>query len=252
MGGHPSIVPLVALVAGEYAPVPDPEEPTRSGIGDDDVPAANSPPVDVYQSRAYEEYLPADTSAMCEAGLATIHWVESQNNERFDPAKLDDPQCMDSLRAMRERLLTQAKPTAMVGIGGMEGLLEEFEMFMQRQRSGSVYLFRSTGGMARILADELQESQADDLIPEGRAAQATPRRHSSLLRFGRMNRERVHIVENLIDNRNHGHRNRRDFVEEFLEFRDASFGHKEIMKEAINPPYGYLSNLLVKNMVGIE
>ena len=189
---------------------------------------------------------------MCEAGLAKIHWVEAQHNERFDPAKLDDPQCMDSLRTMRERLLTQAKPTAMVGIGGMEGLLEEFEMFMQRQQSGSVYLFRSTGGMARILADELEEIRTDDLIPAGCAAQSTPCVHSSLLEFNKMNQKRVHIVEKLIDNRDLRHRKKRDLVKDFLEFRDTNFGRKELLMEAINPPYGYLSNLLVKKIVGIE
>lgn len=252
LGGDPSIVPLVALVAGEYTPVLDPAQPTSSGIHDDGDPALSRPPVDVFQSRAYEGYLPSETSAICEAGLATIHWVESRNNERFDPIMAGEPQCERSLRAMRERLLTQAKPTAMVGIGGMEGLLEEFEMFLQRQRDMPVYIFRSTGGMARILANELQELQTDEFLMEGRAAQSTLRRRSSLLEVDGMDLERVHIVEYLAENRDHVHRTKRDLVDEFLEFRDNEFGQKEVFKEAINPPYGYLSNLLVNSIAGIK
>ena len=88
MGGHPSIVPLVAMVAGEYAGEGRSEGPSHSDIRDDVTPEVDRPLVDVFQSRAYEQYLPAETSAMCEAGLAKIHWVESQNNERFDPDRV--------------------------------------------------------------------------------------------------------------------------------------------------------------------
>lgn len=247
LGGHPSIVPLVAMVAGEYTRKLDPEQSIHDGIVSDDVLESSAPLVDVFQSRAFERYLPTETSAMCKAGLANIHWVDSLNNERFNPSKLGEPQCEKSLRLMRETLLTFSKPTAMVGIGGMEGLFEEFTMFSE-MRCGSVYLFRSTGGMARIISNRFQEPNTRDFLHEGIAAQSTLHRHFSLNEFDRKYLERVYIVEYMVDWRDDMHRNRRDWVEEFIEFRDASFGRKEILRAAINPPYDYLASLLVRNI----
>ena len=247
LGGHPSIVPLVAMVAGEYTRRLDPKRSVHDGIFRDDALESGAPLVDVFQSRAFERYLPTETAAMCKAGLANIHWVESLNNERFNPSDLGEPQCERSLRRMRKTLLTSAKPTAMVGIGGMEGLLEEFTMFSEIRR-GSVYLFRSTGGMARILSDELREPHTRNIIPEGIAAQTTPYRRFSLSEFDRKYSERVYIVEHVVEWRDEVRRDKRDWVEEFIEFRDANFGRKEILKAAINPPYDYLASLLVKNI----
>lgn len=248
LGGHPSIVPLVAMVAGEYTrPKVDPERSIHGGIRGDDAPGSRIPLVDVFQSRAFERYLPSETSAMCKAGLANIHWVESLNNEVFDPNRPSEPQCERSLWVMRETLLTSTKPTAMVGMGGMEGLREEFKMFSKICR-GSVYLFRSTGGMARIIANELQKPNFLDILPEGLPAQSTLRRHSSLSEFDRKHSKRVHIVERRVEFRDELHRNKRDWVEEFIRFRDANFGRKEIVRAAINPPYDYLASLLVENI----
>ena len=248
LGGHPSIVPLVAMVAGEYTRRKlDPERSIYDDIRDDDAPGSSVPLVDVFQSRAFERYLPSETSAMCEAGLANIHWVESLNNEMFDPSKLGEPQCERSLRVMRETLLNSTKPTALVGMGGMEGLLEEFRMF-SKMCCGPVYLFRSTGGMARIISNELQEPNTLDILPEGLAAQATLRPHYSLAEFDRKHSKRVHIVEFMVEFRDEVHRTKRDWVEEFIRFRDATFGRKEILRAAINPPYDYLASLLVENI----
>lgn len=247
LGGHPSIVPLVAMVAGEYTPKLDRHLSIYGGIRSDDTPKSNPPLIDVFQSRAFERYLPSETSAMCKAGLANIYWVESLNGERFDPNKLGEPQCESSLQVMRETLLTSAKPIALVGIGGMEGLLEEFRMF-STICCGPVYLFRSTGGMARMISNEIQEPNTLDILPELLAAQSTLCRHYSLGEFDRKHSKRVHIVECMVEFRDEVHRNKRDWVEEFIRFRDANFGRNEILRAAINPPYDYLASLLVENI----
>ena len=247
LGGHPSIVPLVAMVAGEYTRKLDRHLSIYGGIRSDDTPESNPPLVDVFQSRAFERYLPSETSAICKAGLANIHWIESLNGEMFDPSKLGEPQCESSLRVMRETLLNSTKPTALVGMGGMEGLLEEFRMF-SNICCGPVYLFRSTGGMAHMISNEIQEPNTLDVLPEGLAAQSTLRRHYSLGEFDRKHSKRVHIVECMVEFRDEVHRNKRDWVEEFIRFRDANFGRKEILRAAINPPYDYLASLLVENI----
>lgn len=253
MGGHPSIVPLVAMVAGEYAGEPNPERPSHIDTRDDVIGAVHGPLLDVFQSRAFKQYLPAETSAMCVAGLAKIHWVESRNDERFNPNKLGEPQCEGSLRAMRERLLTQAKPTAMVGMGGMEGLLEEFEMF-SRICGGPVYLYRSTGGATQMLADrKLNVMRTENLIQSGRAAQSAFDPTFSLQVADWASLQRVQVVEFLAGSRDFVRQDEGDWVEKFRAFRDERFAHVEDRKrEALNPPYDFLANMVVEQIAGIE
>lgn len=253
LAGHPSLVPLVALVAGEYTPVPDPRRPTPIGNHNDGVRKARHPLVDVYQSRVHEGYLEGETSAMCKAGLTKVHWVDSRNNERFDTYKLGEPQCEGSLCAMRERLLTQSQPTAMVGIGGMEGLLEEFDMF-SRICGGPVYLYRSTGGAARTLADrKIHELRTEDLIQSGRASQSTFRLDSShrVPCWARL--QRVHIVEFMAGRGDGVPQSEGDWVEDFRAFRNERFAHVEDRKrEALNPPYDFLANMVVEQIAGTD
>lgn len=137
-GGHPSISPLVASIATEYFPVR---------------PDGASPPIDIYQSRAYEGFLPDKTWDMQRFGFARIHWSDAVNGERFDPA-LPSLQCQDSLRAMRRMLLEESRPTALVAIGGMEGVLHEAQLCGQQGRDTPFVVFtvRETGGAAELLA----------------------------------------------------------------------------------------------------
>ena len=257
MGGHPSIVHLVAMITGEYVRELEPEQRSARGISNDTVWESYPPLVDIFQSRAYEQYLPAETSAICEAGLANIHWVESQNNERFDPSNLDKPQCEGSLSAMRERLLKSSKPIAMVGIGGMEGLRDEFKKF-SRMCSGSVYLYRSTGGAAQLLADETKKSRADDSVRLDRAAHAALCSDDTLAVFDRKSLDRVRIVESLAERREDERQIKQDWVEEFRAFRDELLGRTkdglagfdyDSRLAAINPPYDFLANLMVAQIV---
>jgi hypothetical protein len=141
-GGHPAISPLVAMVAGEYA-----------GEKEDAGPATRESLVRIYQSRAFEGSLPDETLLMYRLGYAELQWVDKVGDERFQP---EDPSSVllvaNSLRVMREKMIEESKPQAMVCIGGMEGVEEEFAIFRQKIPSAPVYALETTGGASAILA----------------------------------------------------------------------------------------------------
>jgi hypothetical protein len=144
-GGHPSISPLVALVAAEYA-----------GPGADDAPPQQQPRepmVMIYQSRVFEGSLPDETLLMYRMGFAELRWINKEPGEFFDPA---DPTSLlrigGSLKRMRQAMIEETNPLAMVCIGGMKGVLDEFAMFTSL-RSAPVYVFEATGGASLILAE---------------------------------------------------------------------------------------------------
>lgn len=141
-GGHPAISPLVAMVVGEYREPRFAESTEHRDLG----------PVDIYQSRAFEGYLPDDTLLMYKLGYASIHWVESVGQEKFHPhLEAVDTSCPNSLRKMREVMLENAHPDAMVCIGGMEGLEQEVEIALETRPFMPIYVIERTGGAAALL-----------------------------------------------------------------------------------------------------
>ena len=159
-GGHPSISPLIALIAGEYY---EPRPAENRGI------SVGSPPsgtrVVIYQSRAFEGHLPDATSAMVQAGLVDIHWVPAVNDEQFDPDLFDQPQCRESLDSMRQSMVTETSPDAMVVIGGMEGVEAEVVLFTRLRRGRPIFLLRTTGGAAMLLADNPADINTNIRMP---------------------------------------------------------------------------------------
>jgi SLOG cluster3 family len=152
-GGHPAISPLVAMVAGEY------REP-RYAESSKEKPRA---PIRIFQSRAFEGFLPDDTLLMYQLGYATITWVDAANGEKFDPnMQYDYPPCPNSLRAMREAMIGSTRPEAMVCIGGMEGVEKEAEIFRALRRSAPIYVLERTGGASLILARRLNDVRVID------------------------------------------------------------------------------------------
>lgn len=147
-GGHPAISPLVAMVVGEY------REPRFVESADE----RQSPPVEIYQSRAFDRYLPDDTLLMYRLGYASIHWVDAVNEEHYNPdAPAEDVQCVNSLRRMRETMLEASHPDAMVCIGGMEGLEDEVALALERGRRFPIYVLERTGGAAALLREHYPE-----------------------------------------------------------------------------------------------
>ena len=97
-GGHPSITPMIWAVC-EYLQVPYGEH------------------VKLYQSRYFEEDFPEENDH-----FKNVVFVDRIDNS-LEP----------SLKEMRRRMLTEEKFDAGVFIGGMEGVLVEYELFKEYQ-----------------------------------------------------------------------------------------------------------------------
>lgn len=119
-GGHPAITPMIWVIA--------------DGIGVD-----YGKWVKLYQTRYFEDEFPED-------------------NERFKNVTYTDDVERDrekSLLTMRERMFTEHDYRAAVFIGGMSGILDEFELFSQIQPNAQVVPVVSTGGAALNLAERI-------------------------------------------------------------------------------------------------
>ncbi|MFC5410849.1 hypothetical protein ACFPMF_16125 [Larkinella bovis] len=137
-GGHPTIAPLVALVAAEYS------SPTLSAEDSD------WKPIIIYQSRVYENELPDETWRLFRLGYAEIRWTEEQNdNELVAGFKHKHA---NSLTHLRTRLINETKPDAIVCIGGMEGVEHELTLFSTQRINFKKYVLGSTGGAAFIIS----------------------------------------------------------------------------------------------------
>jgi SLOG cluster3 family len=143
-GGHPTISPLVGVVAGEYrAP--------RAAESDSEHQRAS---VVIYQSEAFRSYAQEDKLLLFKLDLTEVHWTEAVDGELFDPmAPGHGPPCPRSVEAMREEMLSASRPDAMVCIGGMEGVLAEVELFRRRCPGRKIFVLVKTGGAASLLAD---------------------------------------------------------------------------------------------------
>ena len=135
-GGHPSVSPLIASIAGEYYPA-DPERRHR--------------PVITFQSEFFRGRLPDETWDLYRMGWSSIIWTpEVPDNQP------------DSLKLMREAMLRhpETPPKAMIAVGGMEGIFEEAEMFLEFREKWDVNplppvcAIESGGGAARKLAGD--------------------------------------------------------------------------------------------------
>ncbi len=138
-GAHPSISPLVASVAAEYF-LPDQEAAER--------------PVVIYQSLAFEKVLPKRTWDMYRFGYADLVWSRKMGNEYYEPGDPASRKCPLSLTEMRERMIVEQHPVAMVIIGGMDGVAEEIALYRKRAWKPIVYAARATGGAAAALFEE--------------------------------------------------------------------------------------------------
>jgi hypothetical protein len=162
-GGHPSVSPLVAAVAGEYF-APDPERRVR--------------PIVTFQSRLFQNELPDETTEMVKMGWSTIEWTPRSPGDDKDEVR------RHSLNSMRARMLPGPgmheeifkpfhlrPPAAMVAIGGMGGVCDEAFVFLTNRHYWKlptlppIFSFKSGGGAAaRLINRELASSR---LWPEG-------------------------------------------------------------------------------------
>jgi hypothetical protein len=125
-GGHPAITPMVWVVAQE--------------IGVD-----YGRWVRLYQSRYFRDEFPED-------------------NERFQNVTYTDAVAEDrekSLAAMREQMFSTNAFKAAVFIGGMGGIVDEYELFHRMQPDAAILPVVSTGGAALNVAERYKRVPAD-------------------------------------------------------------------------------------------
>lgn len=129
-GGHPAITPLIRLVA-------------------DSLGVQVQEHVWLYQSEFFREIAPSDNDA-----FAHVVWTEAVDGSRDL-----------SLARMRQEML-RGPFRAGVFIGGMEGVLDEFEMFRQGHPEARLLPVASTGAAAREIYDENPGRYPQDLLRE--------------------------------------------------------------------------------------
>ena len=118
-GGHPTITPLVLMVANELG--------TKDSV-------------DIFQSEWFEDQITQETRTLAEAGYGSISWTP----------KL--PTWEESLQAMREEMLGGDRtPIAGVFVGGMEGIVDEYRLFLRCQPGVPCISLVGPGGAAATL-----------------------------------------------------------------------------------------------------
>lgn len=127
-GGHPAITPMVWAVC-------------------EDLGLEFAKSVVLYQSRFFQEAFPEENRS-----FGNVVYV--------DPAPGDQDA---SLVRMRELMLSRKDLEAAVFIGGMEGILAEYDIFARFHPKAKVVTVPAAGGAARQLAEKLRGASATDL-----------------------------------------------------------------------------------------
>jgi hypothetical protein len=154
-GGHPSISPLVAMVATEFKLNKEIENSSRN--------EAREKPITIFQSKAYENASQESSSGLFELGYTNIVWTDSVNGEKYNPNIQDKAQCEKSLLFMRKQMM-QENIDALVCMGGMEGVEQEFELFRDEYPRKPVFLLKTTGGATNIIANKFTNKSYVNVI----------------------------------------------------------------------------------------
>ncbi|MCI3203859.1 MULTISPECIES: hypothetical protein [Pandoraea] len=129
-GGHPAITPLLwaaaQAVGVEYAAV-----------------------VELFQSRLYEDDFPDENKH-----FANVTYVDAVDGDK-----------VKSLAAMRTAMLTSCEFEAAVFIGGMDGVNQEYEMFVTKWPNAACIPLALTGGATRELAQRIGYAPGVDAAP---------------------------------------------------------------------------------------
>lgn len=119
-GGHPAITPLVWQVAMQKL-------------------KAGNPLIDIYQSKFFGDKIPKEVS-----NFRNVHFTDAVDNN-----------IVDSIHAMREQMFSDNPTECAVFIGGMKGILDEYEMLMNKYPNTKCYAFASTGGASEELYQKI-------------------------------------------------------------------------------------------------
>jgi SLOG-like protein len=130
-GGHPAITPMIRVVA-------------------DSLGVQVQEHVWLYQSEFFRDIAPSDNEA-----FAHIEWIPAVDNDR-----------QRSLERMRQAMLESGPFNAGVFIGGMEGVLEEFDLFQKIHTEAKLLPIASTGAAAREIYGKNRERYHPELSKE--------------------------------------------------------------------------------------
>ena len=130
-GGHPSITPLIYYVM----------ERLNLNIQEH---------ITLYQSRFFEKYFPEDNNK-----FENIVFTDVVDNDREK-----------SLLYMRHKMLDQSEFSAGIFIGGMEGVEEEYDMFIEKHPKALVLPIASTGAGAKKIYDERFTDNNERLVKD--------------------------------------------------------------------------------------
>ena len=132
-GGHPTISPVILSVRNSH--------PSQDG----------QPPIYIYQSEYFRKIQSESTQKLAEH-FGKIIWTKEEKDDRGK-----------SLTIMRKAMLNpQNNIDAGIFIGGMEGVLEEYNLFRENHKAKPAYVIETTGGAAEKIKGNMKE----DNIPE--------------------------------------------------------------------------------------
>ena len=130
-GGHPSITPLIYYVM----------ERLNLNIQEH---------ITLYQSRFFEKYFPEDNNK-----FKNIVFTDVVDNDREK-----------SLLYMRHKMLDESEFSAGIFIGGMEGVEEEYDMFIEKHPKALALPIASTGAAAKKIYDERFTDKNERLVKD--------------------------------------------------------------------------------------
>jgi hypothetical protein len=160
-GAHPSIAPLILLTLEHYQ---QPATAVPQGPQSPPSRETTAPRVTMYQSEVFKrandashDTDPATVWPLASQRLATLPgvsvvWTPVIDNESPVPTEKGKPPAPKSLTVMRQRMIGETHPDAMVVIGGMSGIHQELDVFRKLRPGRPVYVFETTGGAAHMLA----------------------------------------------------------------------------------------------------
>lgn len=128
-GGHPAITPMIKVVAEEM------------GLDYGEW-------VKLYQSLYFKDQFPQDNEK-----FGNVIYTENIENDRDK-----------SLLHMRERMFSDNNFKAAIFVGGMAGIIDEFELFAKLQTGKDIIPVLSTGGATLKVAEKINAELGDDLL----------------------------------------------------------------------------------------
>ena len=127
-GGHPAITPLIRFVM----------ERLNANLKDH---------ITLYQSNFFKTYFPKDN----------LHFENIRLTEALDDRD-------SSLKKMRDDMITKNNYKIGIFIGGMEGVLEEYELFKSSNPNALILPVASTGAAAKMIYDSIEQKPDKRLI----------------------------------------------------------------------------------------